>query len=105
MTTQPPSEIQVDVSRNLLRVRYLGRVTAAGMPVYVKRMQDLLPQMRKGFTLLTDLSGLDSMEIECMTGIAKIMEACKAKGVGIVVRIIPARISQIGMTNAPHGIG
>jgi hypothetical protein len=66
------------------------------MPVYVKRMQDLLPQMRKGFTLLTDLSGLDSMEIECMTGIAKIMEACKAKGVGIVVRIIPDPHKDIG---------
>ncbi len=52
--------------------------------------------MRVGFTLLTDLSGLDSMQLDCGVDLARVMDACKRKGIGTAVRIIPDHTKDIG---------
>jgi hypothetical protein len=89
--------IRGDISRNLIEVRYGGRVTAAEVNAVSERVRELLPQMRIGFTLLADLSGLESMELDCMSGITGIMDSCNAAGIGTVVRIVPDPRKDIGL--------
>jgi hypothetical protein len=96
MTAKPACEVQGDASLNLIRVRYLGHVTAAEMKAGVKEVMTLLPKMRPGFTMLTDLSGLDSMDLDCVPELTKQMDALRAKGVATVVRIIPDSSKDIG---------
>jgi hypothetical protein len=84
-------------TRNLIEVRYRGRVTADEVSEVHGKVLDLLPKMRKGFTFLADLSGLESMELDCVVGITKIMDACNAAGIGTVVRVIPDPRKDIGL--------
>ena len=96
MTTTPKCEVKGDAARNLIRISYRGHVAAAEMKACADQAKALLPSMRPGFTILTDLSGLDSMELVCVSELSKMMEACKAKGVGTVVRIVPDPAKDIG---------
>jgi hypothetical protein len=57
----------------------------------------LLDELPKGFRLVSDLSHLDSMEVGCTAEIARIMELCDQKGVGLVVRVIPDPKKDIGL--------
>src|SRR5580692_5298195 len=86
-----------DVSRNLIVIRYEGSVTAAEVSVVYDRVMSMLPHMRKGFALLADLSKLDSMDLDCMTDLTRIMDACNAAGIELVVRIIPDPKKDIGL--------
>ena len=89
--------IQADIARNLIEVRYRGRVTAAEVKAVHGEVLNLLPQMRQGFTFLADLSSLESMELECVADITKIMDACNAAGIGTVIRIVPDPRKDIGL--------
>jgi hypothetical protein len=88
---------QGDISRNLIEIRYRGRVTAAEVRAVSEKVIELLPQLRQGFTLLADLSDLESMGLDCVADITKIMDACNAAGIGTVVRIIPDPRKDIGL--------
>jgi hypothetical protein len=92
-----PFEIEVDATRNLTRTYYRGRVTAADMEAAVKQAESLLAQTRPGFTILADLTGLEVMDLECGPHIARIMDLCKARGVSLVVRVIPDPKKDIGL--------
>jgi hypothetical protein len=96
MTAGPKCEILLDAPRNLIRMRYNGHVSAAEMKPFADEVRALLPKLRKGFTVLTDLSGLDSMELDCATELTGVMDRLKAKGVGTVVRIVPDPAKDIG---------
>ena len=89
--------MEVDVARNRVYTRYSGNVTAAVMEAGAQRVEALLPQLRPGFAVLADLSGLELMELECGLHIARIMDLCKAHGVAMVVRVIPDQKKDIGL--------
>ncbi|MGA2016306.1 MAG: hypothetical protein ABSH26_05080 [Opitutaceae bacterium] len=91
-----PCDIQVDESRNLVTFRYFGHVTAASMKSVTERAGGILSRLRPGFTVLTDLSGLESMELDCAPDLTGMMDRFRAKGVGTVVRIIPDPSKDIG---------
>jgi anti-anti-sigma regulatory factor len=57
----------------------------------------MLAQVRPGFAVLADLSGLEAMDVECGPHIAKIMDLCKARGVSLVVRVMPDPKKDIGL--------
>ena len=59
MTTKFDVESAVEESRNLLRVRFHGHVTANAMKVAVDDIKEHLRIVRPGFTVLTDLSDLE----------------------------------------------
>ena len=96
MATRPEFKIQINAALNLIRLHYLGRVTATGMKACRAEVEGSLPGMRAGFTMLTDLSGLESMDLDCVPHLAKIMDLCRVAGIGTVVRIIPDRTKDIG---------
>ena len=64
----------------------------------VEALKALLPELRPGFTVLADFSGMDSMDLDCVTGLTKIMDACRTHGVAKVIRIIPDPNKDIGLT-------
>ncbi len=90
-------EVEVDAVRNIARLRYFGNVTAADMKACVEQVEGILPQMRAGFEALVDLSGLESMELDCGPHIARIMDLCKARGIRRSVRVIPDPSKDIGL--------
>ncbi len=95
----PPSvefEIQTEALPHLVRLRYLGHVTVAGAKACCDEVERLLPQTCAGFTVLTDLSGLDSMDLDCVPHITRMMDLSRASGIGMVVRVIPDRDKDIG---------
>lgn len=53
--------------------------------------------MSRRFTLLTDISDVESMDLDSVTDLTKTMDACKAAGVDTVVRIIPDPRKDIGL--------
>jgi hypothetical protein len=89
--------VRSDVPRNRVEVQYQGRVTAADVQSVYGQIMDLLPLMRSGFTLLADLSGLESMDLDCAPFITKIMDSCNAAAIGTVVRIVPDSRKDIGL--------
>jgi len=96
MAANPTVEVHLDSSKNLVRICYLGHVTPAGMKAGRAQVENILPKLRAGFTVLTDLSGLETMDLDCVTDLTKIMDLCRAKGVGTVVRIVPDPDKDIG---------
>lgn len=93
----PPVEAEINLPDNLVRTRFSGVVTAADMAGAATRLEALLAQVNPGFAILTDLSGLESMELECAPHLARIMELCRARGVSMVVRVIPDPSKDIGL--------
>ncbi|MFI5336228.1 MAG: hypothetical protein ACHQ5A_05570 [Opitutales bacterium] len=96
MPAAPVSEVLGDAARNLIQIRYRGHVRATEVKACAALVAKLLPQMRNGFTVLTDLSDLGTMELECVAELTRMMDVCKAKGVGTVVRIVPDPAKDIG---------
>ena len=97
MTANDGFEIQQDLSRNLIQISWRGHVGVAESNAAGERVALLLPQMRRGFTLLADLSGLESMELDCAPGIARLMDTLRENGIGTVVRIVPDATKDIGL--------
>jgi hypothetical protein len=87
----------INKSKQLLCLSYFGEVGVADLEKAHLDVVSLLAELTKGFRLLTDLGRLDSMEMACTTEIAKIMELCDQKGVGLVVRVIPDPTKDIGL--------
>ena len=79
-----------------MRTRYFGLVTATQMTAGLRQAEALLPQMKAGFTVLADLSGLESMDLNCVPHLTRFMDLCKAQGAGMVVRVIPDPAKDIG---------
>ncbi len=96
MSSHPAFRIVNEPQRNLLRVEYVGRVDPAAMKVCRDRIEEYVAAMSPGFAVLTDLSGLESMEVDCVTDLAMIMERFRTAGVRTVVRIIPDADKDIG---------
>lgn len=96
MSLLPEFELQADGLPHLIRIRYLGHVTAAGMQACQQAIAQVLPRLQAGFTVVTDLSGLDSMDLECAPHLTRIMDLSRDHGIGTVVRIIPDRNKDIG---------
>jgi hypothetical protein len=95
--TKPPCDVQVDSTRNLIHIRYLGHLTVDRMKVYLETVRAALPKLRPGFTLLTDLTVMESMELDCVTDLTKIMDLCRSHGIATVIRIIPDPTKDIGL--------
>jgi hypothetical protein len=82
---------------NLLHVRYTGRVGPADTETYAKHLPPLLAQLTPGFRLLTDMSALDEIQLECVPHIKAMMDLCNQRGVAMVVRVIPDPHKDVGM--------
>lgn len=89
-------EVTTDRAANLLRVRLTGAIDAACMQACVDAVASQLPALATGFKVLTDLSGIKSMDAACVAQVERLMDLCRDKGVGTVVRVIPKRSKDVG---------
>lgn len=96
MSQHTAFKLHADAQRNLLRVWYVGRVDPAAMRACRAQAVERLQALRPGFAVLTDLSGLEAMDVECVAELAQLLEHFRAAGVRTVVRIIPDREKDIG---------
>lgn len=90
-------ELEIDIPRNLLVIRYHGHVTAAETAESHDRIIAGLDQMQAGFGLLADLTDLQSMDVACAPDIEATMDYANSKGVKVVVRVIPDPTRDIGL--------
>ena len=90
-------QVAVDQSQNLLKITYAQHVGPEDATRVEAEIPPLLAQLRPGFRLLTDLSGLDSMDLACAPYIRRMMDVCNKKGVEMVVRVIPDPQKDIGL--------
>ena len=88
--------VSADSKRNLLTIRFEDYVSAADLKEGVKKIEAALAELRPGFQLLTDLSGLYEMEFEASATIKKVMDLCRQAGIARVVRVIPDPKKDIG---------
>lgn len=90
-------DITVDPARNLVRTRYAGRITAAAMQAAAIRIEALLPKLKPGFSALTDFSQVDSMDLDCVPHLTRIMDLCRDHGIATLVRVLPDPKKDIGI--------
>ncbi|MDB6153403.1 MAG: hypothetical protein JWL90_1856 [Chthoniobacteraceae bacterium] len=87
---------EADSSGRVVTMSFSEHVGSDEMSCCFNQLRALLDHMQPGFLLLTDLSGLDSMDVECAACIGEIMDLCNAKGIKRVVRIVPDPRKDIG---------
>lgn len=101
--------VTAEPTRNLLRLTFAGKVGLAEVEPLTDAIEAALAGLPRGFLLLTDLSGLESMAIECLPYIKGTMDQCRGHGVARIVRVIPDRRKDIGFNilslfHYPHGL-
>ncbi len=89
--------VEADQPKQLLTISFAQRVPAEEARNCAEEVRRRLAQLPPGFRLLTDLSGLDSMDPHCAPHIKRTMDLCNAHGVSKVVRVIPDPRKDIGL--------
>jgi len=91
-------KVEVDKAKNLVRNDLAGRVPAAEAERCLQEFRGLVPDLRPGFALLTDMSQLETMDFGCTPFIQQIMDLLNQHGIERVVRIIPDPHKDIGFS-------
>jgi len=91
-------EIEADKERNLLILSFTRDVVPQEAERCRDAVREALENLKTGFRLLTDLSGLESMDPECIPYIKGVMDLFNQKGIAGVVRIIPDPRKDIGFS-------
>ena len=97
MNAPPVVGAEVDVGRNLLRTRYAGHARKSDLEAGVTTIRAQMAQLKPGFTILADWSGIEGLELDCVPAIAEIMELARAHGAATVVRVLPDPARDIGI--------
>ena len=95
-------QIETDKAKNLLHFIFSGHVTPEETRRWREQLCKFVVTMQPGFTLLTDMSALDVMDLECAPDIEWSMEALDEAGIARVVRIIPDPRKDIGFNIMSH---
>ena len=90
-------ETQLDAARNRLIIQYKGRVSPEELTRCNEEVAQHLTKLQSGFSLLTDLTDLDSMDVACVPQIRAMMDRCNKRGVKTVVRSVPDPHKDIGL--------
>lgn len=94
MNTQFSAEM--DTKRNVLHVRFCGAVKGARLERESEQLVDLLKNTSPGFTVVADFTALDSMDLDCLPAVTRMMDLHMAAKVGRVIRVIPDPAKDIG---------
>ena len=89
--------VETDHLNRLVKISWSENVSADEMRRCAEQLHALIADVRPGFRLLSDLTGLKSMDPAGASYIAAIMDIFAAKQVGSVVRVIPDPRKDIGL--------
>jgi hypothetical protein len=84
--------------RELMHLAYVGQVTRDDAKHCRAEIEALLPTLKPGFRLLTDLSALEEMDYACADDIRAMMDELRKCGISRVIRVIPDQKKDIGFT-------
>ena len=91
-------KLKLDKMRNILKVIFEGIIDKQQAEELHAEVLQIAPQLKQGFTLLSDLSFLKEMDVDVHKTIEKIMDICNQCGVSKVIRIIPNQVGDIGFS-------
>lgn len=89
-------EASIDKAKNRLILRFSKFVGPEEMKGYDEKIKGLITELQPGFTIFTDLTKLESMDLACAPHIERTMDFANKKGVKKVVRVIPDPKKDIG---------
>jgi hypothetical protein len=89
--------VEADDINRLIKISWSENVSAEEMRECAEQLPALTADMRPGFRLLSDLTGLQSMDPSGASYIGAMMDLFAAKQVGLVVRVIPDPHRDIGL--------
>jgi len=89
-------EVSLDKPAAFLQLHFSGNVVPEDTRQHLPEVERLVSELHPGFRLLTDLTGLVRMDLGCLPHIRKIMDLLNAKGIVLVVRVIPDPHKDIG---------
>lgn len=90
--------LTVNSKRQLIHLAYAGHVNADETKRCRAEIEALLPTLKPGFRLLTDLSGLEEMDFACADDIRAVMDELRERGISRAIRVIPDQKKDIGFT-------
>ena len=88
--------VTINKTKALLYMRFFGHVRVSDVDQSLADVAEAVGDLPAGFRLLTDLTGLDFMDLGCQAGIGKTMELLDQKGMSTVIRVIPEPHKDIG---------
>jgi hypothetical protein len=102
-------KVESDKAKNFLAISFSGKVGPEEAERSAKEVERHISDVRPGFSLLTDLSGLQEMDVACAPFLRLSMDLFSKHGIGKVIRIIPDPSKDIGLTimsrfHYPHDI-
>ena len=89
--------VEVHDTNRLIKISWSENVSADEMRECAEQLGALTADMGPGFRLLSDLTGLESMDPTGTPYIAAMMDLFSAKQVGLIVRVIPDPRKDIGL--------
>jgi len=90
-------KFEVDRPRNLFVIRYHGDIAPGEVEKGLEEIRAVLANFQPGFRLLGDFSELASMDVGCAPFVEQAMDLFNAKGIALVVRVIPDPHRDIGL--------
>ena len=91
-------QAEVDSSKNLLTFAFSGRVTREETTRWKNELPNLLTKLKPDFKLLSDFSGVESIDVACAPDIETVMDSLNKAGIVKVVRIISHPRQDIGLS-------
>lgn len=91
-------QAEADPSANLLKFAFSDHVTKDDTARWRAQLDGLLKQLQPGFKLVSDFSGVESIDLACAPDIESVMESLNKAGITKVVRIITHPRQDIGMS-------
>jgi hypothetical protein len=90
-------QVAADREKSLLIMTFAKRVVPEELRGSEATVEALAKELPPGFRLLSDLSGLESMDPACLPHISRTMDRLNQGGVAKVVRVIPDPHKDIGL--------
>ena len=90
-------DVKLDKAKKLLTVVYSGRVVPEESKRCEQEIRRIVADEATVPNLLTDMIGLENMDVACGQDIARVMDLLDCKGVETVVRVIPDPRKDIGL--------
>ena len=86
----------------LLLINYVGHVRLQELTRQRDNTKSLIAELSPGFCVLADFTHLKTMDPDCTTEIARMMDIIDQSGVGMVVRVMPDPSKDLGMNILTH---
>ena len=90
--------VETDPGRNLLIIIFTGHVGVDEIGRHEQNVKEALARLKPGFRLLTDLVGLESMDVETAPFVQRVMDLCNERCIKQVIRVIPDPRKDIGLS-------